>query len=231
MHLDLPDPPRWSGHGAPEILWSPPPSVCYHVLPSFFTWTLVGVSNGSPCLCIVHFPRDCPVPGLLFLTLKNITLFILWWWQGMQAMACMEVKGQPTGVNSFSPQCGFWGSESGHHSWQQAPLPTEPPHLPVFVLKSSVIIYKLQPRLVSVCQPSALVGIRGMCHFLWFCPCLRSHAGSSQTIICLSAGQAPSELKVSHVLQAPLRHPSFSPEDRTLSIKALDEHFPELSEV
>lgn len=66
-----------------------------------------------------------------------------------------------------------------------------PPHLPVFVLKSSVIIYKLQPRLVSVCQPSALVAIRGMCHFLWVWPCLCSHAGSSQTIIWLSAGQAP----------------------------------------
>lgn len=139
------------------------------------------------------YQLDCPVPGLLFLTLKKphfVYIVVVAGYAGH----CMH-GGQRTAHRSqfFLPQCGIWGSESGYHSWQQAPLPTEPPHLPVFVLKSSLIVYKLQPRLVSVCQPSASVGIRGMYYVLWFWPCIFSHAGSSQT---LSSGSLLGRLPV-----------------------------------
>lgn len=37
----------------------------------------------------------------------------------------LEVRQQLLEVNSLLP-CGFWGSNSSHHAWRQAPSPAEP---------------------------------------------------------------------------------------------------------
>lgn len=42
---------------------------------------------------------------------------------------CIEVRGQFMGVGSLPP-FGLWKLNSGHWTWQQAPLPAEPCHWP-----------------------------------------------------------------------------------------------------
>lgn len=39
----------------------------------------------------------------------------------------VAIRGQSMGVCSFLP-CGFWGSNTGHQTWQQEPLPTKLSH-------------------------------------------------------------------------------------------------------
>lgn len=43
-------------------------------------------------------------------------------------IARMEIRGQLARIDCFLPTCGFWGLNSGHQPWHQAPLPTEPSH-------------------------------------------------------------------------------------------------------
>lgn len=41
-----------------------------------------------------------------------------------------EVRGQLAGVGALLPPCEFWGLNSGHWTWWQALLPTEPSQQP-----------------------------------------------------------------------------------------------------
>lgn len=43
---------------------------------------------------------------------------------------CVEHTYEVRGASSLFAPCGFEGLNSGHKAWQQAPLPTEPPHQP-----------------------------------------------------------------------------------------------------
>ena len=38
---------------------------------------------------------------------------------------CVEVRGQPAGIDSSLPPCGVRGTNLGHQAWWQAPLPAE----------------------------------------------------------------------------------------------------------
>jgi hypothetical protein len=75
-------------------------------------------------------PADQPLPtnryNLFILFLSYIYVFIYICLSGCLSYICAEIRTSLPGVGSFFLPCGFWGLNSGHHTWQQASLPMEP---------------------------------------------------------------------------------------------------------
>lgn len=82
-------------------------------------------ASGSTCWGYGHTPTPLLLPHIIF---NYIYLWGVWICHGIN----VEVRTKLSGVTSFFPWCGSWGSNPGTQAWCQTPFPTHPYLKPLF---------------------------------------------------------------------------------------------------